>query len=119
MSSKLEECAAGVWARRESKGACILLKGCSLGAGIFLVLAGCIGFSAIAYGQLVYFIGSIYTVIFGLLVVARAPLQNLRIRATSAPSRPARLFWRRWSSLRTKCRWCRLRTTGSTRTSSF
>ena len=71
MSSKLESCAAAVWAKRESREACVLLKGCSLGAGIFLIIAGCIGFSAIAYGQLVYFIGSFYTVLFGVLVVAR------------------------------------------------
>ena len=68
-TSRLEACTAAVWAKRESKGACLLLKGCSLSAGIFLLLAGCIGFSAIAYGQFVYFIGSFYTVIFGLLVV--------------------------------------------------
>ena len=37
MSSKLESCAAAVWAKRESREACVLLKGCSLGAGIFLI----------------------------------------------------------------------------------
>jgi hypothetical protein len=69
--SKLERCASAVWAKRESRGACILLKGCSLGAGIFLIVAGIIGLSAIAYGQIVYFIGSFYTIVFGLLVTAR------------------------------------------------
>ena len=50
---------------RERRGATIL-RALALSAGAFLVVTGVIGLSAIAFGELVYFVGSIYTIIFGL-----------------------------------------------------
>ena len=48
----------------------LLLKALSLGAGIFLVVAGIVGCTApILGGGLVYFIGAIYAIIFGLIVL--------------------------------------------------
>merc|ERR1712014_86423 len=56
-----------LWAQRTSKHAQVLLKGLSITAGLFLLVAGTVGLSAIVFLQLVYFIGSIYTIFFGLL----------------------------------------------------
>ena len=50
---------------RERRGATIL-RALALSAGAFLVVTGVIGLSAIAFGELVYVVGSIYTIIFGL-----------------------------------------------------
>ena len=38
-------------------------------AGLFLLVAGTVGLSAIIFLQLVYFIGSFYTIFFGFLVL--------------------------------------------------
>jgi len=58
-----------VWAQRTSKHAQTLLKGLSITAGLFLLVAGTVGLSAIIFLQLVYFIGSFYTIFFGFLVL--------------------------------------------------
>ena len=48
----------------------LLLKLISLGAGVFLVVAGILGSTApILGGGLVYFIGALYAIIFGLIVL--------------------------------------------------
>ena len=48
----------------------LLLKALSLGAGVFLVVAGIVGCTApILGGGLVYFIGAIYAILFGLIVL--------------------------------------------------
>lgn len=53
-----------------TKAAQLLLKLLSLAAGGFLIAAGCIGAVSVALGSgLVYFVGSIYAVIFGLVVL--------------------------------------------------
>uniref|UniRef100_A0A7S0LKQ8 Uncharacterized protein n=1 Tax=Coccolithus braarudii TaxID=221442 RepID=A0A7S0LKQ8_9EUKA len=62
-------CAQKVWAQRTSKHAQTLLKCLSIIAGLFLLVAGTVGLSAIIFFQLVYFIGSFYTIFFGLLVL--------------------------------------------------
>lgn len=64
----LEDCAASIWKQRESRAATTLLKCASVCAGIFLLVAGILGFSAIMFGQIIYFVGSFYTVTFGVLV---------------------------------------------------
>ena len=48
----------------------VALKSLSLGAGVFLVLAGIVGCTApITGGGMVYTIGSLYAVIFGMVVL--------------------------------------------------
>ena len=49
----------------------LLLKGLSLSAGVFLVLAGLLGGCSTPFkgGGLVYFIGAVYAVLFGLVVM--------------------------------------------------
>ena len=64
----LEDCAASIWKQRESRAATTLLKCASVCAGLFLLVAGILGFSAIMFGQIIYFVGSFYTVTFGVLV---------------------------------------------------
>ena len=53
---------------RERRGA-TMLRVLALSAGAFLLITGVIGLSAIAFGELVYFVGSIYTIIFGLIAL--------------------------------------------------
>ena len=61
----------------------LLLKLISLGAGVFLVVAGILGSTApILGGGLVYFIGALYAIIFGLIVLVvemkdKAPIIEL------------------------------------------
>lgn len=68
-SSGSEDWLAGVWKQRNSRLGQTLLKGLSLGTGAFLLIAGCVGLTAIFSLQFVYFIGSIYTMFFGALVL--------------------------------------------------
>lgn len=57
------------WALRKSRAATTLLKFFSIGGGLFLIVAGIIGLSGILYGDLVYFVGSIYAILFGCTVL--------------------------------------------------
>mmetsp|Transcript_31693 Transcript_31693/g.97015 ORF Transcript_31693/g.97015 Transcript_31693/m.97015 type:complete len:188 (+) Transcript_31693:45-608(+) len=64
-SSVLDRC----WALRKTRAATTLLKFFSVGGGLFLIVAGVIGLTGILYGDLVYFVGSIYAIIFGCTVL--------------------------------------------------
>ena len=57
------------WALRKTRAATTLLKFFSVGGGLFLIVAGVIGLTGILYGDLVYFVGSIYAIIFGCTVL--------------------------------------------------
>jgi len=60
---------AKCWAQREARHMKVLLKSLSLLTGLALLTAGVVGLSAIFFLQLVYFVGSIYTIFFGSLVL--------------------------------------------------
>uniref|UniRef100_A0A6T0BU72 Uncharacterized protein n=1 Tax=Chrysotila carterae TaxID=13221 RepID=A0A6T0BU72_CHRCT len=62
-------CFDRLWAQRSTKTAQTLLKCLSLTSGLFLLVAGIVGLSAIFFLQIIYFIGSFYTIFFGLLVL--------------------------------------------------
>jgi len=59
-----------IWALRQGRAASVLLKALSVSAGVFLLVAGTIGLSALVFGQFVYFIGSLYTIVFGVVVTS-------------------------------------------------
>jgi hypothetical protein len=63
--SALDRC----WGLRKTRAATTLLKFFSMGGGLFLIVAGVIGLSGILYGDLVYFVGSIYAILFGCTVL--------------------------------------------------
>lgn len=58
-----------VWALRKTRVATTLLKAFSIAGGLFLVVAGIVGLSGIVLGQIAYFVGSIYAIIFGCTVL--------------------------------------------------
>lgn len=53
----------------DSKPARTTIKGLSVFTGGFLIIAGFFGLSMIIQGDLLYVVGSIYAIIFGLLVL--------------------------------------------------
>jgi len=57
------------WSLRKTRAATTLLKFFSIGGGLFLIVAGIIGLSGIIYGQVSYFVGSIYAILFGCIVL--------------------------------------------------
>ena len=57
------------WAQRDARHMKVMLKTLSLVTGAALLIAGVVGLSAIFWLQLVYFVGSIYTIIFGCIVM--------------------------------------------------
>jgi len=58
-----------LWELRKTRTATTLLKFTSIFGGLFLVLAGIIGLTGIFQGQIVYFVGSLYAIIFGCTVL--------------------------------------------------
>mmetsp|Transcript_46514 Transcript_46514/g.101050 ORF Transcript_46514/g.101050 Transcript_46514/m.101050 type:complete len:216 (-) Transcript_46514:146-793(-) len=75
----IEGCLEKVWEKRTTRKAQTLLKALSLLSGAFMIVAGIIGCSFILYFQIVYFIGSLYTIIFGLTVLTLELRDKLRV----------------------------------------
>ena len=62
---------------RETKKGRSVLKGTSVATGFCLLVGGLIGLSGLFFGQWVYFLGSIYTVCFGLVVLVTEARGNI------------------------------------------
>ena len=64
-----DDFAGKVWALRKHKRARTVLKAASVVSGAFLSLAGVVGLTGILQGDIVYFVGSLYAIFFGFLVL--------------------------------------------------